>query len=464
MIRAAAFRLIVPLTVLALAACGGSDGPVPVGEDADLLVTSTGAAEVNAGEPIVFTITVANDGPATATGVTITHQLAGAPAIGSITCSATGGASCPAALGEAMSLESLPRGGGLIFHIEVPGDVNRIGPVTSTMTAASEDDPRTGNNMAAHTTTAIDLRNGDYTVFGSNGRQYTLTLNFNTSTYAMVGQQVDAAGTFTRDPDGVSYVFSATGTGTARFRTAPDMVVGGFDFNFDGSTQPYDQGVRPFVASRSFSSDIAGLNGRSFNLMGLNLRRNSTIQAPVLPSTFGDGVLRSCFSPLFLRVDQCPAEHLATYTLNVSNGVVTGRDNTRDDTIHFRIAQSGDTLLLLRAEDAFDNTGRHFRVGLPESSGLAGGSFVASSTRTAWGSTTLSDTAYSFSGTTTAGTALTETADLVPLVGGQSPTGLRRGLRSGDSAPILFTQGGPLYLMLGERLGLAEGTMDIGVR
>lgn len=462
MIRAAAFRLLAPLTALALAACGGSDGPVPVGDEADLLVTSTGVAEINAGEPIVFTITVANDGPATATGVTITHQLAGAPAIGSITCSATGGASCPAALSEAMSLESLPRGGGLIFHVEVPGDVNRIGPVTSTMTAASEDDPRVSNNTAAHTTTAIDLRNGDYTVFGSNGRQYTLSLNFNTSTYAMVGQQHDTAGTFTRDADGVSYVFN--GSGTARFRTAPDMVVGGFDFDLEGSTHPYDHGVRPFVASRSFSGDLAGLNGRSFNLMGLNLRRNDTIQAPVLPSSIADGVLRSCFSPLFLRVDQCPAEQLASYTLTVFDGVFTGRDNTRDDTIHFRVAQSGGTLVLLRAEDAFDNTGRHFRVGLPESSGLAGGSFVASSTRTAWGSTTLTDTAYSFSGTTTAGTALAETADLVPLIGGQSPTGLRRGLRSGDSAPILFTQGGPLYLMLGERLGVAEGTMDIGIR
>ena len=33
------------------------------------------------------------------------------------------------------------------------------------------------------------------------------------------------------------------------------------------------------------------------------------------------------------------------------------------------MAQSGDALILLRAEDAADNTGRHFRVGLEETTG-----------------------------------------------------------------------------------------------
>src|SRR5262249_33655854 len=144
-----------------------------------------------------------------------------------------------------------------------------------------------------------DLRNGDYVVFGSNGRQYSLSLDFNRMTYEMTGQQVERSGAFTRDPDGIGYVFE----GTARFRTAQDLVVGGFDFNLSDSTHDYDHGVRPFVAARKFVTDAASLAGQSYNQMGLNLRRSADhpTESRILPSTFGSGVLHVCAAPLPVR-------------------------------------------------------------------------------------------------------------------------------------------------------------------
>ncbi len=458
MIRAATASLLL---ALALAACGGSDGSAPAGSNADISVVSTSPAEVYAGETVTFRITVNNEGPAAATGVTLSHHLDGAPAVGRMTCAATGGAVCPAVLGDAMTVDTLPAGGGLVFVVEVPGAADLIGPITSSMIVSAAADDNHANNTGEATTIAMDLRNGDYEVYASNGRPYTLTLDFNAMSYAMAGAQMSATGTITRDADGIGYVFG-TG-GTARFRMGQDLVVGGFDFNLSDSTHVYDHGVRPFVAARRFSTDLAALAGTSYNLLGLNLRRNDKMESVVLPSRFGNGVLQSCRAPVPVRVDQCPDQYLWTYALSVVGSDIKGIDSAHDDLIRFRLAQAGSALILLRAEDAADATGRHFRVGVAETAGLAGGVFGTSSTRTAWGATTVSDTAYAFAGTATDGSTIDETASLTPLTA-VAPTGLRRGNRSTDGAAIFVAQNDPLVLMLGEAGTLAQGTMDIGLR
>ena len=56
-----------------------------------------------------------------------------------------------------------------------------------------------------------------------------------------------------------------------------------------------------------------------------------------------------------------------------------------------------------------------------------------------------------------------ETAELSALTSA-GPTGLRRGNRSTDAAPIFLAQNDPLVLMLGVADGGAEGILDIGLR
>ncbi len=447
------------LFALTLAACGGSDGSPDVGDNADISVNSSGTAEVYAGEAISFVVTVTNEGPAEADDVTLTHDLNGPGTLGSITCAATGGAACPATLGASMTLAGMPVGGGLVFRISVTTTTDQIGPVTSSMTATADDDENDTNDVGESTTIAMDLRNGDYTVYGSNGREYTLSLNFNAMSYQMAGQQMNRSGLFTRDADGVGYVFE----GTARFRITQGLVAGGFNFDVVGSKHPYDRGVRPFIGARVFSVQFAALDGKSYNLMGLNLRRNDLLESVVYPSTFDEDELRSCRAPLPVRVDECPDDFLYTYTLSVLGNEIIGVDAAHEDVIHFRLAQSGSSLVLLRAEDAADATGRHFRVGLAETTGLAGGSFATSNTGSAWGTTTLSDTHYTFSGTRTDGSVVNESAGLSPLTNA-GPAGLRRGDRATDAAAIYLGQDDALMVMLGAADGLAEGTMDIGLR
>jgi uncharacterized repeat protein (TIGR01451 family) len=459
MIRVASALLLA----LTLAACGGSDGSTPVGDEANVSVTNSSPEEVYAGEPVTFVISVTNEGPASASDVELEHHLNGGNArLGTITCSATGSAECPAPLGATMTLSNLPAGGGLVFHFEVLTDPDWRGSVTSALIASADADNNHSNNIGESTTQEVDkpappdLRNGDYAVFASNGRQYTLSLNFNDMSYHMLGSQVNRTGTFTRDVDEVSYVFA----GTARFRIESDLVVGGFDFNF--GQHIYDHGVRPFVAARQFTTDTAPLVGVSYNLLGLNLRRNDKLESVVLPSVFGNGVLQSCRAPVPVKVDLCPEEFLYTYSLTVAGSEITGADENRNDVIHFRLAQSGSSLILLQADDAADGTGRQFRVGLADTTGLAGGSFATSSTSSAWGPTTLSNTSYAFAGKLSNGTAVNETAVLAPLTNA-GPAGLRRGNRASDSAPIYLGQNDVLMLMLVGADDPAEGTMDIGL-
>jgi uncharacterized repeat protein (TIGR01451 family) len=459
MIRVA--RALLALTVaVGLSACGGSDGSTDLGSDANVAVTNSSPESVNAGETITFTITVTNDGPAAASNVSMVHHLSGAPAIGPITCASTGGAACPADLGESMTLASLPVGGGLVFTIQVPGAADIVGPVTSAMIVEAAADTDHSDNTGESTTIAEDLRNGDYTVYASNGRQYVLALDFNNKTWTMVGLQVAQAGTFALDANGVDYVIA----GASKFRLNSDgLIVGGFDFNLSDSTHIYDHGVRPFVASRTFTTNYAPLVGKDFNLLGINLRRNDSLESVALPATFGNGVLQVCSAPIPVRVQECPSAALASYSLAVVGTEILGVDEAHDDSIHFRLALSGSSYILLRSEDAVDGTGRHFRVGLANTTGLAGGSFAVSSTRGLWGTASLTDSHYTFSGTATDGTTLNEAAELSALTSA-APTGLRRGERSPDPAPIYLAQNDPLMVMLGVADGAAEGTIDIGLR
>lgn len=455
MIRVATL-LFVSLT---LAACGGSSGDSSGASGADIAVTNTSPSEVDAGQSVTFNIAVTNAGPQAASDVGLALHLDGAPAIGSITCAATGGATCPDSLSDTMTLATLPVGGGLIFLVTVPGSADLVGPITTSMTATAAADAEHANNTAESTTIAMDLRSGDYTVFASNGRQYTLTLDFNEKTWHMIGQQVDQSGIFTRDANGIDYVIN----GTARFRMGTDIVVGGLDFNLDGSLHSYDHGVRPFVGARKFTTSSATLSGKSFNMLGVNLRRNDSLEAVVLPATFAVGSMKVCLDPVPTLVANCAADQLATYALATIGQDIKGTDAVHKDVIHFRVAVSGGALIMLRAEDNSEATGREFRVGLPETNGLAGGSFAVSSTRSTWGTMTLSDTHYAMSGTNSDNTVIDETADLSALIA-TGPNGVRSGVLSPGGAPIYVGQSDPLAVMMGAANGAAEGTIDVGLR
>jgi uncharacterized repeat protein (TIGR01451 family) len=134
-------------TALALAACGAGSGR----SGTDLAVTGSLATPVLlGGDPVVFVMTVTNRGEFEATGVQIRNATLQVSQSGlSITCSASGGATCPAATGPTMEVPVLPRGGRLDFEVRSTLNVGASGTFSNTMVVTADTtDIDSGNNSA----------------------------------------------------------------------------------------------------------------------------------------------------------------------------------------------------------------------------------------------------------------------------------------------------------------------------
>ena len=134
---------------------GNNNGQAPaarvvtaVSNPADVRVTKTGPPAATAGQNVGYTITVFNDGPATAASVVVTDTLpAGAAFVGS-----TGGGVRVGNVVTWPALVSLPAGGSLSFTVTVrataPGSMTNVAAAVSPTS-----DPNPANNRAITTTT-----------------------------------------------------------------------------------------------------------------------------------------------------------------------------------------------------------------------------------------------------------------------------------------------------------------------
>jgi uncharacterized repeat protein (TIGR01451 family) len=106
---------------------------------ADLSVTKTdGTPTATPGATTTYTIVVANAGPSTAVGATVTDALPAGATGGSWNCTATGGATCPAATGTGgiATTVDLPVGATLTYALTVSIDPAAAGTLTNTATVA----------------------------------------------------------------------------------------------------------------------------------------------------------------------------------------------------------------------------------------------------------------------------------------------------------------------------------------
>lgn len=290
-----------------------------------------------------------------------------------------------------------------------------------------------------------DPRNGTYLAYAANARVYELTVNFDSGTYRMQGNGIDVQGGFTAG--GGSYTFG--GTGNDRFRTATDLVVGGFDFG---------SGVTSFVAARQFVTSTAGLT-HTFNGMGINLTGSTPNASRIFSSRFVGGTLQSCTDIVIYSIATCPSASVYTYALSFNGSEITGVDAAHNDTIRFRVARSGNLLVYLRAETPTGGV-PSFRIGLPETAGLAGGTFVGASTLGNWATTMLTNTNYDIAGLRANGNNFADTASLVALAG-TPPAGIRAGVRISDNGTLFVMQGSPLAVVVGANSAPTAGYIEI---
>ena len=139
----------------------GEGGAVPgvlcVGSAADVAVSisdSLAGGAVGAGSSVQFSVSVTNLGPSALTGVALTDRLLGGGAVTSWTCSAQGGASCPAASGAGSLTTaglSLPAGSSATYLVTAQAPAAASGALAYRVDARLPSgyyDPNPGDNSA----------------------------------------------------------------------------------------------------------------------------------------------------------------------------------------------------------------------------------------------------------------------------------------------------------------------------
>jgi len=148
-----------------------------VSRSADLGVNKTGPASIFAGQNLVYTITVSNDGPSSATGATVANPT---PA-GLTFVSASNGCNFPVT--PNCSLGTVAPGPGTPFTVtySVPADYSGVSPIVNVATVSTTtSDPDSGNNTDSVSTTVGFSANLEITKTGpatvARGEDMTYTI------------------------------------------------------------------------------------------------------------------------------------------------------------------------------------------------------------------------------------------------------------------------------------------------
>ena len=416
---------------------------------ADLGVSQTGSASAPVGSAAVFTAVVNNPGPGPANNVTITQTLTGG-SLSNVTCTPT--LNCPSVLGPLMTLPTLAAGRSLTFTFEVPVTTSPAS-IVSTVVVAGEGDISTTNNTASVTTKAVDVRNGAYKAYVTDGRLYDLTIDFDAGTYLMAGTNSSVTRAFVFDGSG-----GYTVTGNQRFRVAQDLLVGAHDFG---------AGVLPYVAARSFVTSASSV-GSVYNLATRNINNDgSGANTRAGSARVSGNVLQICQDDFqVVQAQFCSVGSLKSYVLTVSGDLFTGAETTSGQAYQFRVARSGASLVLLSAgpSTAGDST-LQFRIGLPDGAGLAGGRVNGPSVTRAgvsdWLTIVLTSSTYAALGATindVAGLARTDSQQPFSMLAGNPTPDL-------GGAKVWVLQATPLVVVIGNVSGTpnVSGLIQIGV-
>lgn len=243
-----------------------------------------------------------------------------------------------------------------------------------------------------------DTRNGEYTVFSTNGSQLKLALNFNTQTYDMtdagggVASNVFAADT----TEAGTFVFKSerivSPVNTARFRMAADTVVGSFPFTT--AATPTAFAVQPFIASRALVTQQSALDG-VYNRFGIQVNatsRNSQIRQTVV--TNAGTMMLSCSEIAIEAIANCPSGSLLRYTVSPGTNswswnLVNVADPTDKGAVSIAVVGGQNVYLAAGPNTTGSNV---FRIGLPETTAWTYSVARGADTNGTWGTLTLDAT------------------------------------------------------------------------
>lgn len=218
------------------------------GYRADIAASGTApAGELPPGAPAGYTLELTNHGPDAASDVVIHHVPDPELSLSSITCTATGGAVCPAETSTPMRSSWLPVGGRLSFAVTAVPWPGTVGPVTHSLRTSAWGDPDPHNNQAtaranvaapANPGTLIQLQSdaGDYI---GQGDTYVYDRANALITARATGARLELSAWGTRHwtasfrlPDGMTRLQPGTFANLARESAGSPL--GGLDWGGDG--------------------------------------------------------------------------------------------------------------------------------------------------------------------------------------------------------------------------------------
>lgn len=217
--------LLAALAALGLAACGGggSDSgtgtPAPSGSGGSNVSVraSTPAGAVPSGGNATVELTVSNAGPEAASNVSLNRTLASTLTVGTVSCTASGGATCPANIsGPTIDIGVLPANGSLVFAINATVAKGASGDLASAASVSASNDSAPADNMATFQVKAysadvsVSAINPDTPVVGGGSATYTMLLD-----NAGPDTALDVHLTFSSDAGQTLRTISCTATGAA---------------------------------------------------------------------------------------------------------------------------------------------------------------------------------------------------------------------------------------------------------
>ena len=274
-------------TVHATNAVGNSpeSGPsavvVPTLPPADLAVTMSGPSQVIAGNSAVYTVNVANLGPSSAPGVTVSDSETGAT-ISSVTTSL--GTCTTAGSTINCNLGTVAAGSSALITITLKPSSNTINQATVQASATAGADPNPANNKASVSTTFVPLASTtDVQVVGSAQNGGPSVTGTDTFTWQIKNNQPLAAS-----------VVHFTST------LAPQMVLQGVSSNVGACSLP-----APGTAGATFTCDLATLSGGQTMLVTVNVTFNAV------------GSMSTTGQVTFNGTDNNPANNSASVSIGV---------------------------------------------------------------------------------------------------------------------------------------------------
>ena len=346
-----------------------------------------------------YVVTLSNAGPDEARDVVWT-QTPGIdmPWIGA-TCSASGGAVCPAQLGEAIKIAHLPKGGSVSLVLNYGG---RVGATTwlntellfSEVRAAG--DPNAGNDRLLVRQADAPGRagmDGVYDLLDYEAHAWRMTVNFQPDSYRELrfknADREFLAGT---PIDNTGFVSIAVGPGLPEHWYGDQMLQ---LYNMRGHSQSliagsfdFGHGLQPFLVAREWVTDLAELDGHNYTVMGSRMdSAGKAIDAFARAARFTGGALLLCESAAPLALDACPANQIRRYEAAVVGSELELMSST--EVLRMRAVRTSDGPVLVRSERAVGDGGAAFWVGMPQISnssaldssggGLAPGTFASES-------------------------------------------------------------------------------------